>query len=53
VSFDFIASSRLPTKFGDFTIHAFEDSATLQEHVALTMGDVSNGLPVLARVHSE
>jgi len=53
VSFDFIASSRLPTKFGDFTIHAFEDSETLQEHVALTMGDVSNGLPVLARVHSE
>ncbi|MDO9621466.1 MAG: GTP cyclohydrolase II [Moraxellaceae bacterium] len=53
MSFDFIASSRLPTKFGDFTIHAFEDSATLQEHVALTMGDVSNGLPVLARVHSE
>lgn len=53
MSFDFIASSRLPTKFGDFTIHAFEDSATLQEHVALTMGDVSNGMPVLARVHSE
>lgn len=53
MSFDFIASSRLPTKFGDFTIHAFEDSVTLQEHVALTMGDVSNGLPVLARVHSE
>jgi len=53
VSFDFIASSRLPTKFGDFTIHAFEDSLTLQEHVALTMGDISNGLPALARVHSE
>lgn len=53
MSFDFIASSRLPTKFGDFTIHAFEDSVSLQEHVALTMGDVSNGLPVLARVHSE
>lgn len=53
MSFDFIASSRLPTKFGDFTIHAFEDSVTLQEHVALTMGDISNGLPALARVHSE
>lgn len=53
MSFDFIASSRLPTKFGDFTIHAFEDSLTLQEHVALTMGDISNGLPALARVHSE
>ncbi len=53
MSFDFIASSRLPTRFGDFLIHAFEDSETLQEHVALTMGDLQDGQPALARVHSE
>ena len=35
-----------------FTLHGFEDENG-QEHVALTMGDVSDGLPVLARVHSE
>ena len=48
----FVASCRLPTEWGVFTLHGFEDENG-QEHVALTMGDVSDGLPVLARVHSE
>ena len=48
----FVASCRLPTEWGVFTMHGFEDENG-QEHVALTMGDVSDGLPVLARVHSE
>lgn len=34
-------------------MHGFEDSATDKEHVVLTMGDVGDGQPVLARVHSE
>lgn len=49
----FVASSRLPTRFGDFTIHAFEEPETGKEHVALSMGDVGDGAPVLMRVHSE
>jgi GTP cyclohydrolase II len=53
VSVDFIASSRLPTRHGLFTIHAFEEPQTGQEHVALSMGDVGNGEPVLMRIHSE
>jgi len=53
VSVDFVASSRLPTRHGLFTIHAFEEPQTGQEHVALSMGDVGNGQPVLMRVHSE
>ncbi len=53
MSIIFIASSKLPTKHGDFLIHAFEESDSGQEHIALSMGDVADGTPVLIRVHSE
>ena len=49
----FIESSRLPTVWGEFHIHGFEDTEFNKEHVVLTMGDVANGDPVLTRVHSE
>ena len=49
----FVAASKLPTPFGVFTMHGFLDEATGKEHVALTMGDVANGEPVLGRLHSE
>ncbi|WP_419812622.1 GTP cyclohydrolase II [Bacterioplanoides sp.] len=53
MSIQFIASSKLPTPFGVFTMHGFEETSTGKEHVALTMGDVASGEPVLARAHSE
>lgn len=53
MSIAFIASSQLPTRHGHFLIHAFEESETKQEHIALSMGNVADGLPVLMRVHSE
>jgi len=53
VSVRFVASSRLPTEWGDFIMHGFEDSASNKEHVVLTMGDFDDGEPVLSRVHSE
>ena len=53
VTVRFIESSRLPTKWGEFHIHGFEDTESNKEHVVLTMGDVSDGQPVLVRVHSE
>ncbi len=53
MSFCFVASSRLPTAWGEFTIHGFTDSETDKEHVALTVGDFTDGQPVLARIHSE
>lgn len=53
MSFDFVAASRLPTRFGEFSIHAFEDTETGKEHVALSMGKIDDGAAVLARVHSE
>lgn len=49
----YVASSRLPTPMGDFRLHGFEDADTGQEHVAITMGDVTDGEVVLCRVHSE
>lgn len=49
----YIASSKLPTEWGEFAIHGFEEIDTGKEHVALTMGDVGDGEPVLGRVHSE
>ena len=48
----FIASCRLPTEWGVFSLHGFEE-ASGQEHVALVMGDIADGEPVLARIHSE
>ena len=32
------ASCRLPTEFGVFALHAFEETLSGQEHIALTMG---------------
>jgi GTP cyclohydrolase II len=53
VSVRFVEASRLPTDWGVFTMHGFEDAAANKEHLVLTMGDVAAPEPVLARVHSE
>jgi GTP cyclohydrolase II len=53
VTIRFIAASRLPTPWATFTMHGFEDEATGKDHIALTLGDVADGEPVLGRVHSE
>jgi 3,4-dihydroxy 2-butanone 4-phosphate synthase/GTP cyclohydrolase II len=50
-----LATAKMPTKYGEFTIHAYRArfGTTIAEEVALTMGDVADGAPVLLRVHSE
>ena len=50
-----VASARLPTEFGEFTVHGYRAkfANTEAEHVALTMGDIASGEPVLVRVESE
>ena len=53
MSVRYIESSRLPTLWGDFVMHGFEDDTGNKEHVVLTMGDVTDGAPVLTRIHSE
>jgi 3,4-dihydroxy 2-butanone 4-phosphate synthase / GTP cyclohydrolase II len=47
-----IASAKLPTDFGDWRVHVFENQLDKQEHVALVKGDISSGQDVLVRVHS-
>ncbi len=47
------ACAKLPTKYGVFQIHGYINHLNGEHHVALTMGDVSDGNPVLCRVHSE
>ena len=49
----FIATAKLPSAWGEFSIYGFEDLVTGKEHVVLSMGDLSADEPVLARVHSE
>ena len=48
-----VAEAKFPTKYGDFTIMAYKSSVDTDEHVALVMGEVADGKPVLVRVHSE
>jgi GTP cyclohydrolase II len=50
---DYTTSCTLPTPWAQFTLHAFVEHATGKEHLAMTLGEIGNGEPVLARVHSE
>lgn len=43
---------RMPTEYGDFRLIPFRQKDNNLEHVALIKGDVSDGKPVLVRVHS-
>jgi 3,4-dihydroxy 2-butanone 4-phosphate synthase/GTP cyclohydrolase II len=47
-----VASAQLPTDYGIFNVHVFENQLDGQEHVALVCGDISSGQDVLVRVHS-
>ncbi len=51
----YIDTCKLPNRFGVFQMHGFSETLNSQvkEHVVLTMGDVADGEPVLARIHSE
>ena len=48
-----VTSAKLPTKYGNFTIHGFVNRLNGEHHIALSMGDVADGKPVLCRIHSE
>ncbi len=47
------ATTKIPTEYGDVTVHGYEDLITHAVHVALVWGKVDDGEPVLVRVHSE
>lgn len=48
-----VTEAKMPTKYGDFKVVGYEDSLTGEHHVALVKGDITNGEPILVRVHSE
>ena len=48
-----VASAKLPTEYGEFRVHAFENQIDKQTHIALVFGHVGDGRDVLVRVHSQ
>lgn len=48
-----VVEANLPTKYGKFKIYGYINRLNGEHHVALAMGDVADGKPVLVRVHSE
>lgn len=47
------ATTRLPTRHGQFVAYGYRDSATGAECIALVHGTIGDGADVLVRVHSE
>lgn len=47
-----LISVNLPTIYGDFQLHAFEERLSGGTHLAMTKGDWTEEEPVLVRVHS-
>ncbi len=49
-----VVETPLPTRHGEFVAHAYVDTITGEEHVALVKGDVGHAAePVLVRMHSK
>jgi 3,4-dihydroxy 2-butanone 4-phosphate synthase/GTP cyclohydrolase II len=47
-----VATAEMPTDYGDFKVHAFENQVDNQTHIALVRGDIGDGKDILVRVHS-
>jgi len=52
-SIEHVAVSKLPTEYGEFKLHAYQNMLDNQVHLALVMGDIVPGEPSLVRVHVE
>ncbi|MEI7778070.1 MAG: bifunctional 3,4-dihydroxy-2-butanone-4-phosphate synthase/GTP cyclohydrolase II [Actinomycetes bacterium] len=50
---ELIATTTLPTLFGDFVASGYRSTVDGVEHIALVLGDVGDGTDLLVRVHSE
>jgi len=46
-------SARIPTEVGEFQLCYYQNNLDEKEHLALVLGDIATGEPVLVRVHSE
>jgi 3,4-dihydroxy 2-butanone 4-phosphate synthase / GTP cyclohydrolase II len=50
---EYRASARLPTRYGELQCHLYDDPHHRVEHLALVLGNIAEGGPVLVRAHSE
>ena len=48
-----VAVAKMPTQWGEFNLHAYENCLDDKEHIALVKGDVKGKEEVLVRIHSE
>ena len=48
-----VTEADMPTKYGDFKAYGYVNKINGEHHIALVKGDVTDGEPVLCRVHSE
>jgi 3,4-dihydroxy 2-butanone 4-phosphate synthase/GTP cyclohydrolase II len=46
------ASTRIPTRYGEFKVYAYKCEVDTRPYLALVMGEVDSGEAVLVRVHS-
>ncbi len=47
-----VAQAKLPSRYGEFTVHAYESGVDPAPYTAFTMGDIADGKDVLVRIHS-
>lgn len=47
-----VASASLPTEFGNFTVHSYQDLVYKNDYIALVKGNLKGRKNVLVRVHS-
>jgi 3,4-dihydroxy 2-butanone 4-phosphate synthase/GTP cyclohydrolase II len=48
-----VANAKLPTQWGPFRVHIFENQVDGSTHTALVCGNIKDGRDVLVRVHSQ
>lgn len=48
-----VATTNMPTKYGDFKAYGYINKLNGEHHVALVKGDIGDGENLLCRVHSE
>lgn len=47
-----VASGRIPTPYGEFQLHVYEETLTGKQHLAMSMGRLTGSKNTLVRVHS-
>ena len=48
-----VAEARLPTEYGEFRVIGYRSQFDPDEHIALVMGEIDDGRPVLTRMHAQ